>query len=140
MQHLAASLDLPTPCVAADGRCCSDCSKFVADNAGAASQVLPQQTHEFVTFSHNLPDTIHRYLAKLSQEGTAQLSPIVGAALLANAGPREFMPKLRWFRSQRSLWHAARVFLWMLKRPVHDRRLVREMFFSDDLPEQDFQR
>jgi hypothetical protein len=26
------------------------------------------------------------------------------------------MPKLRWFKSQRSLWHAARVFLWMLKR------------------------
>jgi hypothetical protein len=81
-----------------------------------------------------------RYLARLSQEGNAQLAPIAGAALLANAGPREFMPKLRWFKSQRSLWHAARVFQWMLKRPVHNGRLVREMFFSDDLPEQDFRR
>jgi hypothetical protein len=28
----------------------------------------------------------------------------------------------------------------VLKRPVHDGRLVREMFFSEDLPEQDFRR
>lgn len=83
---------------------------------------------------------LRRYLARLSQEGTSQLAPIAGAALLANAGPREFMPKLRWFQSQRSLRHAARVFLWMLKRPVHDGRLVREMFFSDDLPESAFRR
>jgi pimeloyl-ACP methyl ester carboxylesterase len=108
----------------------SDISSFVRG--------LPQEP---VMIGHSIGGVIaQRYLAKLSQEGTAQLSPIVGAALLANAGPREFMPKLRWFQSQRSLWHAARVFLWMLKRPVHDRRLVREMFFSDDLPEQDFQR
>lgn len=81
-----------------------------------------------------------RYLARLSHEGTSQLAPIAGAALLANAGPREFMPRLQWFQSQRSLWHCARVFLWMLKRPVHDCQLVREMFFSDDLPEEHFQR
>ena len=119
---------------------CFDCSNLMAYDARPASQVLSSRQTKFMTLLSPPARKYCRYLAKLSQEGTAQLSPIVGAALLANAGPREFMPKLRWFKSQRSLWHAARVFLWMLKRPVHDGRLVREMFFSDDLPEQDFQR
>lgn len=108
----------------------SDISSFVA--------TLPRSP---VLVGHSIGGIIaQRYLARLSHEGTSHLAPIAGAALLANAGPREFMPRLQWFQSQRSLWHCARVFLWMLKRPVHDGQLVREMFFSDDLPEEHFKR
>ena len=65
---------------------------------------------------------------------------IAGAALLCNSGPRKAMPTHEWFAAQRSLWHSARVVWWMLKRPVHDAGLVRDMFFSADLPDTDFQR
>ena len=80
-----------------------------------------------------------RYLAALTN-GSPEMPTIAGAALLCNSGPRKAMPTREWFAAQRSLWHSARVIWWMLKRPVHDARLVRDMFFSTDLPETDFQR
>lgn len=96
--------------------------------------VAPTPVHPSFKFLRML-----RYIARQSH-AKAGLAPVAGAAFLANAGPREGMPKHRWFAEQRSLWHSARVFWWMLRRPVHDAGLVREMFFSDDLPEEHFRR
>lgn len=92
-----------------------------------------------VLIGHSVGGIIsQRYLVQLSHG--SNLPELAGVVLMANSGPRQSMPTSQWFKAQRSLWHSARVFWWMIKRPVHDASLVRDMFFSDDLPKAEFQR
>ncbi|KAL0052087.1 hypothetical protein WJX82_007721 [Trebouxia sp. C0006] len=80
-----------------------------------------------------------QYLVELADK--QQLPPLAGVVMLASASLTACIPNMEWWHAQQSSMHAVKVIWWMMTSAVFKNASAdKEMLFSQDLPDADFQR
>ncbi|KAA6423580.1 MAG: hypothetical protein FRX49_06640 [Trebouxia sp. A1-2] len=120
-----------------DQSACPDTYAQSRDDLAHVIASLPQQP---VLIAHSMGGFFgQRYLIELADK--QQVPPVAGVVMLASASLTASMPNMEWWNAQQSSMHAVKVIWWMMTSAVFKNASGdKEMLFSQDLPDADFQR
>ncbi|KAL0034745.1 hypothetical protein WJX77_005378 [Trebouxia sp. C0004] len=120
-----------------DQSACSDTYAQSNDDLAHVIASLPQPP---VLIAHSMGGFFgQRYLVEMADK--QQLPPLAGVVMLASASLTACIPNMEWWHAQQSSMHAVKVIWWMMTSAVFKNASAdKQMLFSPDLLDADFQR
>lgn len=80
-----------------------------------------------------------RYLIEMADK--KEMPAVSGVVMMASASLTSYIPNMQWWHAQQSSMHAVKVIWWMMTSTVFKNASIdKEMLFSSDLPNSDFDR